>query len=202
MPDYGKTIYDDNKLPIRVIGKIVNIDAQKQELEALEYKATRDPLTGVYNKEVIIKKIDKYIQGNSQGMHMFMFVDFDNYKSINDKYGHLKGDKALVFMINRIKNTFTEGEMIGRIGGDEFIIFAGNISGMDEAEKKARLLKEALDTTYSSEASVIPISGSIGISIYPKDGLNCEQLMERADAAMYNVKRQGKNNYQFYSPVS
>lgn len=198
----GKTIYDDNKLPIRVIGKIVNIDAQKQELEALEYKATRDPLTGVYNKEVIIKKIDKYIQGNSQGIHMFMFVDFDNYKSINDKYGHLKGDKALVFMINRIKNTFTEGEMIGRIGGDEFIIFAGNISGMDEAEKKARLLKEALDTTYSSEASVIPISGSIGISIYPKDGLNCEQLMERADAAMYNVKRQGKNNYQFYSPVS
>lgn len=195
----GKTIYDDSKAPIRVIGKIVNIDAQKQELEALEYKATRDPLTGVYNKEVIIKKIDKYIQGNSKGIHMFMFIDFDNYKSINDMYGHLRGDKVLVFMINRIKEVFTEGEMIGRIGGDEFVVFAGNISGLEEAATKAKALKEALDTTYNNGTYSIPISGSIGISIYPKDGTNYEQLMERADAAMYKVKKQGKNNYLFYS---
>lgn len=195
----GKTIYDDNKSPIRVIGKIVNIDAQKQELEALEYKATRDPLTGVYNKEVIIKKIEQYIRGNSKGTHMFMFIDFDNYKKINDKYGHLRGDKVLVFMINKIKETFTEGEMIGRIGGDEFVVFAGNISGMEEAVKKAEALKNALDTTFSSNTYSIPISGSIGVSFYPKDGINYEQLMERADLAMYKVKKQGRNNYLFFS---
>lgn len=198
----GKTIYDDSKAPIRVIGKIVNIDAQKQELESLEYKATRDPLTGVYNKEVIIKKIDKYIQGNSKGTHLFMFIDFDNYKNINDRYGHLRGDKVLVFMINRIKEVFTEGEIIGRIGGDEFVVFAGNISGFEEAVTKANALKDALDTTYSNGCYSIPISGSIGISIYPRDGLNYEQLMERADVAMYKVKRQGKNNYLFYSPIT
>lgn len=198
----GKTIYDDKKLPIRVLGKIVNVDAQKQELEALEFKATRDPLTGVYNKEVTIKKIDKYISGNKNGIHMFMFIDFDNYKNINDKYGHLRGDKVLVYMINRIKEIFSEGEIIGRIGGDEFIVFAGNISNMDEAVTKAHLLKNALDSTYSSSSYSIPISASIGISVYPEDGSNYEQLMERADAAMYNVKDQGKNNFLFYSSAT
>lgn len=198
----GKTIYDDKKTPIRVIGKIVNVDAQKQELEALEYKATRDPLTGVYNKEITIKKIDKYITGNKDGTHMFMFIDFDNYKNINDKYGHLRGDKVLVYMINRIKEIFSEGEIIGRIGGDEFIVFAGNINNMDEAVAKAQVLKQALDSTYNSNSYSIPISASIGISIYPKDGLNYEQLMERADAAMYNVKDQGKNNFLFYSSAT
>jgi diguanylate cyclase (GGDEF)-like protein/PAS domain S-box-containing protein len=198
----GKTIYDDKKLPIRVIGKIVNVDAQKRELEALEYKATRDPLTGVYNKEVTLKKIDKYISGNKNGTHLFMLVDFDNYKSINDQYGHLRGDKVLVFMINRIKDTFTEGEIIGRIGGDEFIVFAGNINSMDEAASKAKSLKQALDNTYNSDTYSIPISGSIGVSMYPKDGLNYEQLMERADTALYSVKKQGKNNYLFYSSTT
>lgn len=198
----GKTLFDDNKVPIRVIGKIVNVDAQKQELEALEYKATRDPLTGVYNKEVTKKKIDKYISGNSKDAHMFMFIDFDNYKSINDKYGHLLGDKVLVYMINRIKDTFTEGEIIGRIGGDEFIVFAGNISNRDEAVTKVRMLQQALDTTYINDNYSIPISGSVGISMYPDDGINYEQLMERADAAMYNVKKQGKNSFSFYSSVT
>jgi len=195
----GKAIYDDRKNPIRIIGKIVNIDAHKQELEALEYKATRDPLTGVYNKEVIIKKIDKYIQGNNNGIHMFMFIDFDNYKSINDTFGHLCGDKVLLFTINRIREVFNEGEIIGRIGGDEFVVFAGNISDMDEAKSKADALKAALNATYVGDNYSIPISGSVGISIYPKDGANYETLMQRADAALYNVKKQGKNNYLFYS---
>jgi len=195
----GKTLYDEKKVPIRVIGKIVNIDAQKQELEALEYKATRDPLTGVYNKEITKKKIDKFIQGNNRGTHMFMLVDLDNYKSINDRYGHLYGDKVLVFMTGRIREAFAEGEIIGRIGGDEFIVFAGNISGMDEAIEKAETLRKALDATYSCDGCTIPISGSIGISMYPKDGYNYEKLMEKADAAMYNVKKTGKNKYIFYS---
>lgn len=198
----GKTIYDDKKKPIRVIGKIVNVDAQKRELEALEYKATRDPLTGVYNKEVTIKKIDKYISGNSNGTHMFMLIDFDNYKSINDRYGHLRGDKVLVCMMNRIKNVFNEGEIIGRIGGDEFVVFAGNISGNDEALLKAKSLNQALDTSYISDDYSIPISGSIGIALYHKDGSDYEQLMECADTALYNVKNQGKNSYSFYSPLS
>lgn len=196
----GKTIYDDDKKPIRVIGKLVNIDAQKRELEALEYKATRDPLTGIYNKEVTIKKIDKFISGNANKIHMLMLIDFDDFKNINDTYGHLQGDRVLIYVIGRIKEIFSEGEIVGRIGGDEFVVFIGNVIDISEATNKARLLKEALDTTYVCGDESIPISGSIGIAVYPEAGLHYEQLMESADQALYQVKEQGKNNFMLYTP--
>ncbi len=195
----GKTIYDDDKKPIRVIGRMANIDAQKKELEAMEYKATRDPLTGVYNKEVTIKKIDKFIAGSSSDRHVLMLVDFDDFKSVNDTYGHILGDKVLIYVIGRIKEIFSEGEIIGRIGGDEFVVFTGDITNIDEVLAKARKLNSILDTTYTSGSHSIPISGSIGVAVYPEAGINYEQLMERADQALYKVKEQGKNNFMVYS---
>ncbi len=197
----GKTMYDDDKNPIRVIGKMVNVDSQKRELEALEFKATRDPLTGVYNKEVTIKKIDKFISGNKDRTHMLMLVDLDDFKSINDTYGHLQGDKVLSYVIDRIKEVFSEGEIIGRIGGDEFVVFAGNITNVDEILDKASILKRALDLTYTSNTTSIKISGSIGVAIYPEAGIHYEQLMEHADQALYHVKERGKNDFLLYSPV-
>lgn len=197
----GKTIYDDNKKPLRVIGKIVNVDSQKRELEALEYKATRDPLTGIYNKEVTIKKIEKFISGNKNKKHMMMLVDFDDFKSINDNYGHLVGDKVLIYVIGHVKEVFTDGEIIGRIGGDEFVVFAGNIENDEEVVNKASLLKSKLDTTYVCDDQSIPISASIGVVLYPEAGLHYEQLMVQADVALYRVKEQGKNNYLLYTPT-
>lgn len=196
----GKTMFDDDKKPIRVIGKIVNVDTQKRELEALEYKATRDPLTGVYNKEVTIKKIDKFITGNKSSRHMLMFIDFDDFKKVNDNFGHLLGDKVLTYVIGRIKDVFDEGEIIGRIGGDEFVVFSA-ASDINEVLKKADTLVKALDTSYKDNGQSIPISGSIGIAIYPEDGLHYEQLMGCADKALYRVKNQGKNNYMLYTPT-
>ena len=194
----GKTIYDDQKNPLRVIGKIVNIDLYKRELEALEYKATRDPLTGVYNKEITIKKIERYISGNKNNKHILMFIDFDDFKKINDTYGHLRGDKVLIYVVNRIKELFAEGEIIGRIGGDEFVIFAGNVNDVEEVLIRAKNLISALDTIYMVDEYKIPISGSIGIATYPEDGIHYEQLMECADKALYRVKEQGKNNFMMY----
>jgi diguanylate cyclase (GGDEF)-like protein len=195
----GRTICDENKNALKVIGKIVNIDSQKRQLEALEYKATRDPLTGVYNKEVTIKKIDKFISGNSKGLHALMFLDFDNYKKINDNYGHLAGDKVLAYMIKRIKGFLSEGESIGRIGGDEFIIFAGNANSAKEIRDKAEALLSVLRTGYAGDDLTIPVTASIGIALYPQDGLHYEQLVQHADKAMYKVKEHGKNGFMFYS---
>lgn len=197
----GKTIYDDNKKPLRVIGKLVNVDSQKKELEALEYKATRDPLTGVYNKEVTIKKIERFISGNKSSRHMLMLIDFDDFKKINDNYGHLVGDRVLVHVISLVKGIFTEGEIVGRIGGDEFVVFSGNLEDDSEIGHKAALLKEKLDTIYQREDLSIRISASIGIALYPESGLHYEQMMEHADQALYRVKEQGKNNYMFYQPA-
>lgn len=198
----GKTIYDENKCPIRVIGKITNVDAKKRELEALEFKATRDPLTGVYNKEVTIKKIEKFISGNKKGQHMLMFIDFDDFKQINDSYGHLRGDKVLTYVIGQIKEVFSEGEIIGRMGGDEFVVFVGNITHQEEITDKVIRLKDTLNTIYQSDDYSISISASIGVALYPMDGLHYEQLMERADQALYRVKRQGKRGYMLYQPIT
>jgi diguanylate cyclase (GGDEF)-like protein len=128
-----------------------------------------------------------------------MFIDFDDFKSINDTYGHLQGDKVLIYVIDNIKEIFSEGEIIGRIGGDEFVVFAGNVININEVMEKAEKLRQALDTTYTTDGKHIRISGSIGVATYPEAGLYYEKLMDSADQALYRVKEQGKNNFMLYS---
>ena len=134
--------------PPALLGRLVNVDYQKREIDALEYKATRDPLTGVYNREVTIKKIEKYINGNRNGKHVLMFIDFDDFKNVNDSHGHLVGDKVLINVIERIRSVFIEGEIIGRIGGDEFAVFIGHIQSDEEVVRKANMLIKALNASY------------------------------------------------------
>lgn len=195
----GKTIYDDNKHAARVIGKIVNIDLHKKELQTLEFKAKRDPLTGVYNKSTTKDLIDHYIQKHSDAKHIFMIVDIDDFKSINDRYGHLQGDKILSFVINQVKMIFTSGEIVGRIGGDEFAVFIGDFNSKETVFMKADLLRRALRSVYREDDYEISVSGSIGVSIYPRDGKNYNQLLNCADKALYAVKDQGKDGYKLFT---
>lgn len=197
----GKTIYDEEDKPSRVIGKIVNVDYHKKELDSLEYKATRDPLTGVYNREMTIKKVENYINGNKNGVHALIFIDFDDFKKVNDNYGHLVGDRVLIHIIKNIRSVFTEGEIIGRVGGDEFVVFIGYANDNETIMNKADELINALGTPYidNSNGTEIAISGSAGIATYPGEGSHYEQLIQCADKALYCVKSKGKNNYMFYN---
>lgn len=194
----GKTIYNEKMQPIKVIGKLVNIDLYKRDYEILEYKAKRDPLTGVYNKSVTRDLIDSYIKNNKEKQHTFMVIDIDDFKNINDKYGHLQGDKILFFVINQIKAIFSSGEIIGRIGGDEFVVFVGDTADKETIFSKADLLRTTLQTVYHDDNFNISLSGSIGISTYPQDGETYEELFERADKALYDVKEQGKDGYKLF----
>jgi diguanylate cyclase (GGDEF)-like protein len=94
---------------------------------------------------------------------------------------------------------FTGGEIIGRIGGDEFAVFVGDIGNIDTILMKAKLLQRAIRTVYCEEEHEICVSGSIGISLYPKDGQDYNQLMNSADKALYDVKEQGKNGYKLFT---
>lgn len=190
----GKTIIYENK-PIKVIGKITNINTYKNALNELEYKATRDPLTSIYNKETIQIKIEKYISANRYKKHMIMFVDFDDFKNINDKYGHIKGDQVLIEVTKTLKQTFIEDEMIGRIGGDEFVVFIGNIED-DDVIKKADMIINSVNRTYKIGEDYIPVTVSIGIAISPDDGNTYEKLLIKADEALYIAKNKGKFRYQ------
>jgi diguanylate cyclase (GGDEF)-like protein/PAS domain S-box-containing protein len=195
----GKTLYDDNKHPIKVIGKIVNIDLHKKELQTLEYKAKRDPLTGVYNKVTTKDLIDHFILKHCDNQHIFMIVDIDDFKKINDQYGHLQGDKILSFVISQVRLIFTAGEIIGRIGGDEFAVFVGDMGNIETMVMKVNLLQRALRTVYREDEYEISVSGSIGISMYPKDGSTYNELLNCADKALYDVKEQGKDGYKLFT---
>lgn len=195
----GKTLFNELKKPLRVIGKVVNIDLHKKELQTLEYKAKRDSLTGVYNKTTTKDLIDHYIQKHDDLKHIFMIIDIDDFKSINDTYGHLQGDKILSYVIGQVKMIFTTGEIIGRIGGDEFAVFIGNISSREAIIMKADLLRRALHTVYTDEGYEISLSGSIGVSMYPDDGTTYNQLLSCADKALYLVKDQGKDGFKLFT---
>jgi len=195
----GKTIYDEKMKPIKVIGKLVNINLYKKDYEILEYKAKRDPLTGVFNRNVTRELIENHIHRYKDQQHTFMIIDIDNFKNINDKYGHLVGDKVLSYVINQVKIIFSNGEIIGRIGGDEFIVFVGDTADKETIILKAEILHRTLQTIYRDGENVISLSGSIGISTYPKDGQTYEELLERADKAMYEVKEHGKDGFRMYA---
>lgn len=195
----GQTIYDAMNNPIKVIGKLSNIDMQKREVERLQFKAEKDPMTGIFNKVATRDNINKLInKSRKQDKHALLIVDMDNFKKINDTFGHLKGDEVLKDGVSHLSSMFRGDDIIGRIGGDEFVVFMSNVTSREDIVNKARNIGKAFRKTYSDDANSVTVSASIGISIYPLDGSNYEELLDKSDKALYEVKKNGKNGFCFY----
>ena len=192
----GKTIFDSKGNPSKIIGKIVNIDAQKKTLEELQNKAYRDPLTGLYNKTVTKNLIERILSSkNNRQHHAFMIIDIDNFKAINDTLGHLTGDDVLINVTSQLTSLFGQKDIVGRIGGDEFVVFMSEINSTKDVFLKAKTISRALRYDYQTDDKECSITGSIGISIYPNDGQNYTDLLKSADNALYQIKKHGKNNF-------
>ena len=195
----GVTLYDQNNNPYWVVGKITNIDMQKREVEKLQFKAEMDAMTRVYNKLATKERINGFINNSrKQDKHALLIVDMDNFKKINDTFGHLKGDEVLKEGVGHLKNMFRGDDIIGRIGGDEFVVFMSCVTSREDIVNKARSIGKAFLKTYVEDGKEITVSASIGISIYPLDGDNYEELLDKSDKALYEVKRNGKNGFCFY----
>lgn len=195
----GKTIYDHLGHPLRIIGKLVNIDIQKKELERMQMKAQMDPFTNVYNKTVIKDKIENLLgHSRPQDKHAFIIIDIDDFKTINDKYGHLAGDQVLAKLVRTLKRMFRTEDLIGRVGGDEFVVFMTQITSREDVERKMEHFGSSIGQCYREDDPDIEITCSIGISIYPMDGDHYEQLLEKADKALYYIKNNGKRSYYIY----
>ncbi|MFI3174732.1 MAG: diguanylate cyclase [Bacillota bacterium] len=184
--------------PILIIGKISNIHNQK----ILEEQAKTDALTGFYNKVTTEKEINQILQKNNAMSHTFFIVDIDHFKSINDNLGHHFGDLLLVSVAEDIRSCFRENDVLGRIGGDEFVILMRETGNTAVIIQKASLICEMLNKTFSGSGKQYSISASVGISMYPTDGTTYEELYKKSDAALYEVKGSGKNGFkQFYSEM-
>ncbi len=171
-------------------------DEKEEELE-LRLKAETDPLTGAYNRNAFAEKINKYLTSGRKGA-LYMF-DLDNFKGINDNMGHSAGDAVLQEVCAKTSKLFRNRDIVGRIGGDEFVVFLEGTIEKDVIEEKAQALCAAINKKYYAEnQETIEISASVGISIAPKDGMDFETLFNAADLAMYKSKDIGKNTYTFY----
>ena len=165
-----------------------------KRVKELENKASIDPLTKVYNRRALDSYLNAFLEHTNQkelAMHLFM-IDVDNFKKINDNYGHLIGDKVLIFLANLLKKTLRDGDKVFRYGGEEFVIVLNRIT--DEGCKLVadRLLDLVRNNKLLSQNEQIAVTMSIGATQY-KPGDTIETLIQRADEALYLAKKSGKD---------
>lgn len=161
-------------------------------------KARMDALTGILNKMASSESISDYLkESESDQMHALLMIDCDNFKRVNDNYGHAAGDEVIKYFASVLKRTFRDSDIKGRFGGDEFVVFMKNTT-KDATALRATQLNEAIRKPYIKDGKEINISCSIGISYYPKDGTNFETLFEAADEALYKAKSIGKDRFSEY----
>ena len=189
-------LFDSKGKPARALGKITNIDSQKREAAWLRQKAQQDALTNLYNKETTHNMIRRYLETEGVGgVHGLMVLDVDNFKEINDTRGHLYGDAVLAAVADKLRMQFRSTDIVGRIGGDEFLVFLKNVNSRTQLETQAAALQHAF---ASGKELDYRISCSIGAATYPEDGAGIDLLFQNADTALYRAKRQGKGRYAIF----
>ncbi|MDD4002743.1 MAG: sensor domain-containing diguanylate cyclase [Clostridia bacterium] len=192
------SIFDQNGVPAKVIGKIIDIDKQKKETESLKKANQMDSFTGLYNKTAILEHIEKYISENGEKKHALFFIDIDNFKVVNDSQGHIYGDKILFELSCVIKKQFRHTDLVGRIGGDEFLVFLKDYIDEDFIHEKAAALCQSI-SSIKTQLNNVRLTASVGITLYPKHGKLLAAIYEKADIALYAAKSEGKNKYKIYT---
>ncbi|WP_019142282.1 sensor domain-containing phosphodiesterase [Noviherbaspirillum massiliense] len=175
-------------------------DAKRYE-EQLEYQANYDGLTGLANRNLLHDRIHQAIaSAQRHGTEVaIIFIDLDNFKYVNDSLGHNMGDLLLKQVAARLQKCVREGDTIARHGGDEFVlVLAGHLNADNFSIWMDRLLKN-FKQPFSVADHQLFVTCSIGVSLYPKDGLSADALLKSADIAMYRAKETGRNNYKFFS---
>ncbi len=191
---------DEKAECVSLIGKLTNIHSIKMEKKRLIRQANTDPLTGLYNRKAIEDMLEGYLKPGTLQNGALAFIDIDNFKSINDTFGHQFGDETLKHVGGQLKQLFRSSDVVARIGGDEFVVFLSNIGSRKVIQEKAAMICNVFCQTLTEGGMSASISGSVGISCYPEDGSSYKELINKADKALYYAKHMGKNQYAFYHP--
>jgi diguanylate cyclase (GGDEF)-like protein len=159
-----------------------------------------DPLTGLPNRTLFFRNLDhSIIQAQHHQCNLaVLFLDLDNFKTINDTFGHVQGDRFLEQVAKRLRSNVRESDTVARLSGDEFAIIIEELASEEDAGFVAQKLIEVLSESFEIGQSSVGLSASIGISIFPRDGADSDALIRHADAAMYQIKHTTKGNFTFY----
>ncbi len=172
-------------------------EKQKQEMKAAIDKTKLDGLTGLYNRSGFAGKIEQCLKEKSAGkkMEALFLLDLDYFKQINDTFGHQTGDRVLCDVAEKLRLSLRSNDLIGRLGGDEFIVFVRGADNEDGFRRCAEKLNSVLMKKYEENGKEVSISASIGIAV-AEQGTDFNELYKRADIALYEVKRCGRNGYR------
>jgi len=190
-------VKNSNKEFIGWLLQIYDITERKVAEEIIKHAAFHDPLTGLPNRnyfQVLFSKELAYAKLRSDELTV-AFLDLDDFKIINDTWGHTAGDRVLCEVAERLKRTLRESDIITRMGGDEYVIVFPHIGNDETIEKIGIKIQETLKQSIDFQDISVQINASIGFSVFPRDADNIEDLLEKADKAMYRVKDSNKNNF-------
>ncbi|PKG37442.1 GGDEF domain-containing protein [Psychromonas sp. Urea-02u-13] len=176
-----------------------DISDRKAQEKALNQLANHDSLTGLANRNQMIATLENEISVVNQSNEQLavMFLDLDNFKIVNDTLGHDVGDKLLIEVANRLKESVREGDIVSRFGGDEFVILLPRFENIEQIESVANRVLECLRAPFQLGSYQHISTTSIGIGLYPSNGADITSLLKSADTAMYNAKKQGRDNFQY-----
>jgi len=194
-------VFDRDNVAVKIVGRIEDIDQRKRSLVELEEKTLHDPFTGLYNKisasDLIVQSLSHTAPG---AIGALFIIDADNFKNVNDTLGHPVGDQVLKDVSGELSGIFRASDIIGRLGGDEFIVYMHNVVNVDLCRAKAEAVCAAFRKTYDGgDSPSVSISASVGVALYPVDASDYRSLYQQADKALYQAKHQGKDQFVFAS---
>lgn len=183
---------------LRLLGTISDIDARKASEEQIRHMAQHDSLTGLPNRALFADRLQQALSlVHRDHAHLALFfVDLDEFKAINDRFGHATGDLLLQEAARRMHECIRASDTVGRIGGDEFVVLLPSLSSVEDARHVAEKIRQALATPFEIGGHALRISASIGIACYPEHGDSESRLWSIADAAMYAAKARGGNRVE------
>ncbi|MFA6444675.1 MAG: EAL domain-containing protein, partial [Sterolibacterium sp.] len=202
-PQWGSiaVIRDASGQTSNYIGVFSDITERKAAEERIEFLAYHDVLTGLPNRRLALDHLELALAyaDRSETKAVVLFLDLDNFKSINDSFGHAIGDALLNTVAKRLRECTRDTDTICRQGGDEFLIVLSNVSDADAITSIAVKILESVERPIHIEGKELSTSLSIGISVYPDDSRDVDTLLNLADTAMYSAKESGRNVYRFYT---
>jgi diguanylate cyclase (GGDEF)-like protein len=179
-----------------------DVSSARALAEQIAHLAEHDFLTGLPNRMLLNDRIGQAIAlAPRHGKKVaLLYIDLDGFKQINDSLGHPSGDKLLQSVATRLQGCVRGTDTVSRQGGDEFVVLLSEVQRSEDVATLARQIVESVAESHSIDGQNLFVNGSIGVSIYPDDGLTAESLLKNADTAMYRAKTDGRKRYRFFTP--
>jgi diguanylate cyclase (GGDEF)-like protein/PAS domain S-box-containing protein len=195
-----KCEFDENGAAIAVFGAFTDISELKEQQQRINKLAYYDSVTGLPNRVMLREMVEEEISRFDKSGNKFalFFIDLDDFKFVNDTYGHMVGDKLLLEVAKRLIEIQAENMATFRLGGDEFNILLKNIENKEAVEMCSKAVLKALAEPIFIDGNMFRVTHSGGIVLYPENGLDFDELLKKADTAMYKSKESGKSTYTFY----